>query len=52
MMIKFLAESGVFNLAGYTPIESACRANLYEAFQYLAAKTAEAQISEAMANQK
>lgn len=52
MLIKYLAESGVFNLAGLTPIESACRANLYEAMQYLAAKSAEAQIAEAMAKQK
>lgn len=52
MLIKYIAESGVFNLSGITPIESACRANLYEAMQYLSAKSAEAQIAEAMAKQK
>lgn len=51
-MIKYLAECGVFNLAGYTAIDSACKANLYEAMQYLSAKTAEAQVHEAMAKQK
>jgi hypothetical protein len=41
MTIKAVAESGIFNLPGYTPLHSAERANLYEAFQYLAAKAAE-----------
>ena len=52
MLIKHLAECGVFNIAGMTPIESACKANLYEAMQYLAVKSAEAQIAEAMQKQK
>ena len=42
MTIKAVAESGIFNLPGYTPLHSAERANLYEAFHYLAAKAAEA----------
>ena len=42
MTIKAVAEAGIFNLAGLTPLQSAERANLYEAFQYLAAKAAEA----------
>lgn len=41
MTIKTIAESGIFNLSGYTALQSAERANLYEAFQYLAAKVAE-----------
>ena len=38
--IVTLAESGVFNLQGMTAIQSACKANLYEAMFYLAFKTA------------
>jgi hypothetical protein len=36
----------VFNLTGYTPLQSAQRANLYEAFFYLSAKKAEAKYLE------
>lgn len=43
MTLKALAEAGVFNRAGFTPMESAERAPLYDAFHYLAARTAESE---------
>jgi len=41
LTIKKIAECGLFNLAGLTPLQSSERANLYEVFQYLASKAAE-----------
>jgi len=41
LTIRKVAESGLFNIAGLTPIESAEKAKLYEVFQYLASKAAE-----------
>lgn len=39
-----MAESGLFNLSGYTPMESAEKAKLYQVFQYLASKAAEEKV--------
>jgi hypothetical protein len=36
LTIKKVAESGLFNLTGFTPMESAEKAKLYQVFQYLA----------------
>ena len=44
MTIKKVAESGLFNLTGYTPLQSAEKAKLYEVFQYLASKAAEEKV--------
>jgi hypothetical protein len=41
LTIKKVAESGLFNLTGFTPMESAEKAKLYQVFQYLASKAAE-----------
>lgn len=41
LQIKEVAEAGVFNQAGMTPIEAAGRANLYDFMNYIAAKRAE-----------
>lgn len=41
LTLKDIAESGMFNRAGLTPIESAEVAPLYDAFHYLSAKAAE-----------
>jgi hypothetical protein len=44
LTIKKVAESGLFNLSGYTPMESAEKAKLYQVFQYLASKAAEEKV--------
>jgi hypothetical protein len=46
LTLKSIAESGVFNLAGHTPLKSAQLANLYEVFNYLAAVKAEQKVQE------
>lgn len=47
-----MAESGLFNLTGFTPMESAEKAKLYEVFQYLASKAAEDKMVEDLSKQK
>lgn len=47
-----MAESGLFNLSGYTPMESAEKAKLYQVFQYLASKAAEERVMEDLTKQK
>lgn len=47
-----MAESGLFNLTGYTPMESAEKAKLYQVFQYLASKAAEERVMEDLTKQK
>jgi len=42
LTLKTIAESGIFNRPDMTPLHSAERADLYEAFTYLAACKAEA----------
>lgn len=44
LTLKRLAEAGIFNRPDQTPIKSAEMANLYEAFMYLAATTAQENI--------
>jgi hypothetical protein len=46
-----VAESGLFNLSGYTPMESAEKAKLYQVFQYLASKAAEEKVIEDLSKQ-
>lgn len=46
LSLKAIAESGVFNLPGHTPMRSAQLANLYEAFNYLSAVRAQQQVQE------
>ena len=41
LTIRKVAESGLFNIAGLTPIESSEKAKMYDVFQYLASKAAE-----------
>ena len=41
LTLKRIAEAGIFNRPDATPLKSAEMANLYEAFMYLAAKSAE-----------
>ena len=52
LTIKKVAESGLFNLSGFTPLESAEKAKLYQVFQYLASKAAEEKVLENLAKQK
>tara|TARA_R110000822_G_scaffold281354_1_gene403071 strand:+ start:185 stop:370 length:186 start_codon:yes stop_codon:yes gene_type:complete len=52
LTIKKVAESGLFNLSGFTPLESAEKAKLYQVFQYLASKAAEDKMLENLAKQK
>jgi len=40
LTIVRIAKSGLFNLSGYTPIESAERADLYAAFLFLSSEKA------------
>ena len=47
-----MAESGLFNLSGYTPMESAEKAKLYQVFQYLASKAAEEKVIDDLTKQK
>jgi hypothetical protein len=47
-----VAESGLFNLSGLTPMQSAEKAKLYEVFQYLASKAAEEKVVEDLSKQK
>lgn len=47
-----MAESGLFNLTGYTPMESAEKAKLYQVFQYLASKAAEEKVVDDLTKQK
>ena len=47
-----MAESGVFNLSGYTPLRSAEIADLYEVFTYLSAVKAESEVQNRMMKQK
>ncbi len=47
-----MAESGLFNLSGYTPMESAEKAKLYQVFQYLASKAAEEKVVDDLTKQK
>jgi hypothetical protein len=51
LTIKKVAESGLFNLSGLTPMESAEKAKLYEVFQYLASKAAEDKMVEDLSKQ-
>jgi hypothetical protein len=51
LTIKKIAECGLFNLAGLTPLQSSERANLYEVFQYLASKAAEEKVIEDLSKQ-
>jgi hypothetical protein len=51
LTIKKVAESGLFNLSGLTPIQSAEKAKLYEVFQYLASKAAEDKMIEDLSKQ-
>jgi ABC-type molybdenum transport system ATPase subunit/photorepair protein PhrA len=51
LTIKKVAESGLFNLTGYTPMESAEKAKLYQVFQYLASKAAEEKVIEDLSKQ-
>jgi hypothetical protein len=46
-----VAESGLFNLTGYTPMQSAEKAKLYEVFQYLASKAAEEKVIDDLSKQ-
>jgi hypothetical protein len=41
LTLKSLAESGIFNRPDLTPLESAEQANLYEAYTFLSARSAE-----------
>jgi len=41
LTIRKIAECGLFNITGLTPMESSEKAKLYEVFQYLASKAAE-----------
>ena len=47
-----MAESGLFNLSGYTPLQSAEKAKLYEVFQYLASKAAEEKVIDEISKAK
>jgi hypothetical protein len=47
-----VAESGLFNLNGYTPLESAEKAKLYTVFQYLASKAAEEKVIDEISKSK
>jgi ankyrin repeat protein len=47
-----VAESGLFNLNGYTPLHSAEKAKLYEVFQYLASKAAEEKVIDEISKSK
>jgi hypothetical protein len=47
-----VAESGLFNLNGYTPLQSAEKAKLYEVFQYLASKAAEEKVIDEISKAK
>jgi hypothetical protein len=51
LTIKKVAESGLFNLSGLTPMQSAEKAKLYEVFQYLASKAAEEKVIEDLSKQ-
>jgi ABC-type molybdenum transport system ATPase subunit/photorepair protein PhrA len=51
LTIKKVAESGLFNLTGFTPMESAEKAKLYQVFQYLASKAAEEKVIEDLSKQ-
>ena len=46
-----MAESGLFNLNGITPMESAEKAKLYQVFQYLASKAAEEKVIDDLSKQ-
>ena len=52
LTIRKIAECGLFNLAGLTPLQSSERANLYEVFQYLASKAAEDNLYNEIQKQK
>jgi hypothetical protein len=52
LTIKKVAESGLFNLTGYTPLQSAEKAKLYEVFQYLASKAAEEKVIDEISKAK
>jgi hypothetical protein len=41
LTLKEIAKAGVFNLPNCTPLQSAQRANLWEAFTFLSAENAE-----------
>lgn len=47
-----MAESGLFNLTGFTPLQSAEKAKLYEVFQYLASKAAEEKVIDEISKAK
>jgi hypothetical protein len=50
--LKQVAESGVFNLAGLTPMRSAEVADLYEVLTYLSATKAQNEVQQRMSNIK
>jgi hypothetical protein len=52
LTIKKIAECGLFNLSGLTPMQSAEKEKLYEVFQYLASKAAEEKVIEDLSKQK
>lgn len=52
LTLKALAESGIFNRHGLTPMESAEQAPLYDAFYYLEARAAEQDFLNNLQNQK
>ena len=52
LTLKQVAEAGVFNLTGLTPMRSAEVADLYEVFTYLSACKAESDVQQEMAKQK
>ena len=52
LTIKKVAESGLFNLTGFTPMESAEKAKLYQVFQYLASKAAEEKVIDDISKSK
>jgi len=52
LTLKDIAEAGVFNRGGLTPMESAEQAPLYDAFHYLSAKAAETEFKNNLMKQK
>lgn len=52
LTLKQVAEGGVFNLSGYTPMRSAEIADLYEVMTYLSACKAESNVQQEMMKQK
>ena len=51
-MLIQLAESGIFNQTGLTPLKAAERANLWEAWMYLNVKAAQNELTNEIINSK